>query len=142
MKPMRRSLHVFAQTLQKPRAVLATVAIAAFGLACNRSGARLRDAASEDLNCPPKELEILGASRTKDVNGCGHTATYKFQDGDWTMVIRDGAPMGAAAKPPSAIKGPPGVTPAQPVNGTPSQPPQSPLPPSQPPPPAAGQKAL
>ncbi len=136
MKPMRRSFLV----------VLATTAFAVAGLACNRSGARLRDAASEDLNCPPADLHILGASRTKDVNGCGHTATYKFQDGDWYMVMRDGAPIGAAA-PPSTLKGPPAVTPAQPahpVSGTPSMPPSSP-PPSQPPatqPPAAGQKAL
>ena len=136
MKPMRRSLLV----------VLATTAFAVAGLACNRSGAKLRDAASEDLNCPPADLHILGASRTKDVNGCGHTATYKFQDGDWNMVIRDGAPVGAGAKPPSAIKGPPGVTPAQPVpvTGTPSMPPSSPPPPSQPATqhPSAGQKAL
>ena len=131
---MRRSLFL----------VLATTAFAVAGLACNRSGAKLRDAASEDLNCPPADIHILGASRTKDVNGCGHTATYKFQDGDWYMVTRDGAPIGTAAKP-SSLKGPPAVTPAQPaqpanaVTGTPSMPPSSP-PPSQPP--AAGQKAL
>ena len=132
---MRRSLLV----------ILATTAFAVAGLACNRSGAKLRDAASEDLNCPPADIHILGASRTKDVNGCGHTATYKFQDGDWYMVIRDGAPVGTSAKS-STLTGPPAVTPAQPaptarpVNGTPSMPPSSPPPPSQPP--AAGQKAL
>ena len=135
MKPMRRSLFL----------AVATTAFAVAGLACNRSGAKLRDAASEDLNCPPADLHILGASRTKDVNGCGHTATYKFQDGDWTMVTRDGAPIGTAARP-STLTGPPAVTPAQaaqtahPVNGTPSMPLSSPPPP--PAPPAAGQKAL
>ena len=136
MKLMRRSLFL----------AVATTAFAVAGLACNRSGAKLRDAASEDLNCPPADLHILGASRTKDVNGCGHTATYNFQDGDWTMVTRDGAPIGPAARP-STLKGPPAVTPAQaariahPVNGTPSMPPSSPPPPP-PAPPAAGQKAL
>jgi hypothetical protein len=122
-------------------AALFVTASAVAGMACNRSGAKLRDAASADLNCPPKEVHIIGASRTKDVEACGQRATYKFEDGDWVMVSREGAAPAAGAKAASPVKGPPSVTPAQPVTGTPSQPPPSPLPPSQPPP-AAGQKAL
>jgi hypothetical protein len=117
-------------------AALAVTAFAVAGLACNRSGAKLRDAASEDLNCSPQDIHIIGASRTKDVTGCGHSATYKFQDGDWFMVTRDGAPVQAGQQPAQPKAGPPGVTPAQPVTGTPS------MPPSSPPPPAPGQKAL
>jgi hypothetical protein len=115
-------------------AALAATAFAVAGMACNRSGARLREAASADLNCPPKEVRIIGASRTKDVSGCGQRATYKFEDGDWVMVSREGAVPAGGPQPVKA--GPPSVTPAQPATGTPS------MPPSSPPPPAPGQKSL
>jgi len=118
-------------------AALAVTAFAVAGMACNRSGGKLRDAASADLNCPPNQVHIIGASRTKDVTACGQRATYKFEDGDWVMVSREGvAPAGGQ---PSVKAGPPGVAPAQPAmtaTGTPS------MPPSSPPPPAPGQKAL
>ena len=124
-------------------AALSVTVFAVAGMACNRSGTKLRDAASADLNCPPHEVHIIGASRTKDVTACGQQATYKFENGDWVMVSRSGSPP-AGGKAPAAVKaGPPGVAPAQPattVTGTPSMPPSSPPPPSQPP--AAGQKAL
>jgi hypothetical protein len=115
-------------------AALASVALLGAGLGCNRSGAKLRDAASEDLRCPPQNIHIIGASRTKDVTGCGHSATYKFEDGDWFMVTRDGAPVQAGPQPQVQPKaGPPGVAPAQPAQpatGTPSMPPSSPPPPT------------
>ena len=120
-----------------PLVALLVTAAAVAGLACNRSGARLRDAASEDLHCPPSQVHILGASRTKDVSACGHTATYKFEDGEWYMTMRDGQPVSPGQ--PQQKAGPPGVAPAQPVQpvqpttGTPSMPPSSP-------PPPAGQK--
>ena len=101
---------------------------ATFG--CNRSGAQLRDAAAADLNCPKNRVHILGASKTKDVEACGQRATYRFQDGDWVMVSREGA--APAGQPGQAA--PPGVAPARPVTGTPSAPPSSPA--------APGQKAL
>ena len=116
-------------------AILTTVALLGAVVGCGRSsGSRLRDAASADLNCPPSHLEILGASKVKDVNGCGHQATYKYVDREWLMTILDGHPVSTSA--PLQKAGPPPVTPAQPVQptaqpagGTPSQPP-----PSQPPP--------
>ena len=116
-------------------AALTFTAFAVAGMACNRSGAKLRDAASADLNCPPNQVHIIGASKTKDVTACGQHATYKFENGDWVMVSRDGAAP-AAGPQPQVKAGPPGITPAQPVTGTPS------MPPSSPPPPAPGQKAL
>jgi hypothetical protein len=115
----------------------ALTAVASLGavVGCGHSGARLRDAASADLNCPPSRLHILGASRVKDVNGCGHSATYKYEDEEWIMTIRDGQPVSTVAAP---LRGaPPPVTPAQPVqptgqpaSGTPSMPPSSPPPPA------------
>jgi hypothetical protein len=101
--------------------------------ACNGRGAMLRDAASADLNCPRNEVRIIGASRTKDVSGCGQRATYKFEGGDWVMVSREGAVPGG---PPPVKAGPPPVAPPQPATGTPS------MPPSSPPPPAPGEKSL
>ena len=123
----------------KARLLLPALAVTAFavaGMACNRSGAKLRDAAAADLNCPPHEVHIIGASRTKDVTGCGQSATYKFEDGDWFMVSRSGAappPPGGAARPVKVgPSGPPAVGPAQPAStsGTPSMPPSSPPPPA------------
>ena len=126
-------------------ATASIIVISGGSFGCNRSGAMLRDAASADLNCPKNRVHIIGASKTKDVEACGQRATYRFEDGDWVMISREGAaPAVGLGQPPQAIKaGPPGVTPAQPVHtatGTPSMPPSSPPPPSQPP--AAGQKAL
>ena len=112
-------------------AVLAVVAFAGAAVGCGHSGQRLRDAASVDLSCPPSRLHILGASRVKDVNGCGHTATYRYEDEEWIMTQRDGQPVSTNAPPPKA--GPPPVAPAQPVqptSGTPSMPPSSPPPPA------------
>ena len=119
-------------------AVTASALAGVAGMACNRSGAKLRDAAAADLNCPPHEVHIIGASRTKDVTGCGQSATYKFEDGDWFMVSRSGAAPAGAHPVKVGPSGPPAVGPAQPAStsGTPS------MPPSSPPPPAPGQKAL
>jgi hypothetical protein len=117
-----------------PIAALAIAVLIGAGLGCNRSGAKLRDAASEDLRCPPSNIHIIGASRTKDVTGCGHSATYKFEDGEWYMVSRDGAAVQAGQPQPQPKAGPPAVAPAQPAQpttGTPSMPPSSPPPPSQ-----------
>jgi hypothetical protein len=119
-----------------PLLALTAIATAVAALACNacnRSGAKLRDAASADLNCPRNEVSIIGASRTKDVSGCGQRATYKFEDGHWVMVSREGAAPGGS---PPTKAGPPPVAPPQPATGTPS------MPPSSPPPPAPGQKSL
>ena len=142
MSPLR--LPLFAAFV----ATSSIIVISGASFGCNRSGAQLREAASADLHCPKSRIHIVGASKTKDVEACGQRATYRFEDGDWVMISREGAaPVPGPAQvgqSPQPIKGgPPGVTPAQPVmtaTGTPSMPPSSPPPPSQPP--AAGQKAL
>ena len=117
----------------------AAFVVTAFGglaIGCNSSGGQLRAAASADLHCPKNRVHIIGASKTKDVEACGQRATYRFVDGDWVMVSRDGAAP-AGAVPPSSVQAvPPAVTPARTAAGTPS------IPPSSMPPPAPGQRVL
>ncbi|MDB5212117.1 MAG: hypothetical protein JWO86_44 [Myxococcaceae bacterium] len=108
----------------------------------------LREAAEADLNCPKSRVHILNSGKTRDVEACGQRATYHYEDGDWRMIARSGAPgpaaAGAGGQP--VMKAAPGVAPAQPApvmtpTSTPSQPPGTP---SQPPPssPAPGGKSL
>jgi len=128
-----------------------------FASGCGHTGA-LREAASEDFNCPERDLHIRGGGRTKDVEGCGQRATYRWTGRTWAR--ESGASMSA----PATVGGPPPVTPARPAGpqpirsqptpsappSTPSTPsttqgPQAPLPPSQPPPaapPAPGGHSL
>lgn len=118
-------------------AVLLVVAPALAG--CGHTGA-LREEASMDLNCPESRIRIINSGRTRDVEGCGQSATYRWSGRTW---VREGQPQGGNAP---AVGGPPPVNPAQPapkgpqpVRVQPAQPaqpsgPNAPLPPSQPPP--------
>jgi len=111
---------------------------------CGHTGA-LREEASMDLNCPESRIRIMNSGRTRDVEGCGQSATYRWSGRTW---VREGQPQGGngpvVVGPP--VGGPPPVNPAQPapkgpqpVRVQPAQPaqpsgPNAPLPPSQPPP--------
>jgi hypothetical protein len=108
---------------------------------------QLKEAASADLQCPKSRVHILNSGKTRDIEACGQRATYHYEDGDWRMIARSGAPSGAAgAGGQPVMKAAPAVAPAQPApvmtpTSTPSQPPGTP---SQPPPssPAPGNKQI
>ena len=127
-----------------PVAVFGVLALAGTSVGCNRSGARLREAASADLNCPRHRVHLFGRGKNMGVEACGQHATYRNEDGEWVLVNRDGV---AAAPSPSPS---PSVTVLRPVSpppqsitsptGTPTMPPPSTLPPSSPP--GSGQKSL
>jgi hypothetical protein len=134
-------------------AVLGIATLGAVSVGCGGAHlSQLREAAEADLQCPKSRVHILNSGKTRDVEACGQRATYHYEDGDWRMIARSGpgAPPGAGGQP--VMKAAPGVAPAQPAPvmtptgtssqppGTPSQPPPSQLPPSQPP--AAGGKSL
>ena len=95
---------------------------------------QLKEAASADLNCPKSRVHILNSGKTRDVEACGQSATYHWEDGDWRMIARGGAPPQQGAGPQPVMRSAPGVAPAQPSpvmtptsqpTGTPSQPPPS-----------------
>jgi hypothetical protein len=105
------------------------VALGAFSMGCGHLGA-LKEAAAADLNCSQSRVHVHGSGKTRDVEACGQQATYLYEDGDWRMVARGGAPAGG---PPPVMRSspndrPPGLAPGQPM-GTPSQPPPSSPPP-------------
>jgi len=94
---------------------------------------QLKEAASADLNCSPSRVHILNSGKTRDVEACGQRATYHWEDGDWRMIARGGAPAGG---PPPVMRSSPNGGAQQPVmtpmsqpTGTPSQPPPSSPPP-------------
>ena len=133
---------------------LGALAIATLGAASVGCGGahltQLKEAASADLQCPKSRVHILNSGKTRDIEACGQRATYHYEDGDWRMIARSGAPGapgGAAAGGGQPVmKSAPGVAPAQPApvmtpTSTPSQPPGTP---SQPPPssPAPGNKQI
>jgi hypothetical protein len=108
--------------------VLGAVVIATLGalsLGCGHTGA-LKEAAAADLNCSQSRVHIHGSGKTRDVEACGQQATYLYEDGDWRMVARGGAPAGGP--PPVMRSSPPqqpAMTPMSQPTGTPSQPPPS-----------------
>ena len=110
---------------------LVIVALGALSLGCGHTGA-LKEAAAADLNCSQSRVHIHGSGKTRDVEACGQQATYQYEDGDWRMVARGGAPAGG---PPPVMRPSPNggaqqpvMAPGQPM-GTPSQPPPSSPPP-------------
>ena len=115
------------------RTLLCAVVIAGLGvvaLGCNTAHlSQLRDAASQDLNCSKGRVDIITRSgKTRDVEACGQRATYRWEDGDWRMISRSGAPAPKAGGPPPVAPAQPapagGLPPSSPT-GTPSQPPPS-----------------
>ena len=104
------------------------VALGALSLGCGHTGA-LKEAAAADLNCSQSRVHVLNSGKTREVEACGQRATYQYEDGDWRMVARGGAPAGGP--PPVVRSSPPQqpvMAPGQPM-GTPSQPPPSSPPP-------------
>jgi hypothetical protein len=100
------------------------VALGALSFGCGHVGA-LKEAAAADLNCSQSRVHIHGSGKTRDVEACGQLATYRYEDGDWRMVARGGAPAGG---PPPVMRSSPPQPAGQPM-GTPSQPPPSSPPP-------------
>ena len=108
---------------------LAIATVGGFSVGCGGHVGQLKEAAAADLGCSPSRVHVLNSGKTRDVEACGQRATYHYEDGDWRMVARSGAPAGG---PPPIVRSSPngGGQPAsgQPM-GTPSQPPpSSPLP--------------
>ena len=113
--------------------VLAIATLGAVSVGCGGAhlGA-LKEAAAADLGCSPNRVHIHNSGKTRDVEACGQHATYHWEDGDWRMVARSGAPAGG---PPPVMRSSPNdraqqpvMAPGQPM-GTPSQPPPSSPPP-------------
>ena len=103
------------------------VALGALSLGCGHTGA-LKEAAAADLKCSQSRVHVHGSGRTRDVEACGQQATYQYEDGDWRMVARGGAPGGPPPVMRSSPPQQPVMAPGQPM-GTPSQPPPSSPPP-------------
>ncbi len=116
--------------------LMRAILVASFGVLAVGCGGgarlttKLKEAASADLQCPKSQVFISKTGKTRDVEACGKSATYKWDGDDWRMVS-NGAPPGQ----PVMKSGPPQGAPPQvaPVNQTPTGTPSQP-PPNMPPP--------
>ena len=112
---------------------LAVATLGGFSVGCGAHVGQLKEAAAADLGCSPGLVHVLNSGKTRDVEACGQRATYRWEDGDWRMIGRSGAPP-AGGPPPVMRSSPNGggqqpvMAPGQPM-GTPTQPPPSSPPP-------------
>jgi len=136
------------RTLATRSIAVAALAVAAFTAGgCGAHVGQLKEAAAADLNCSPNRVHVLNSGKTRDVEACGQSATYRWEDGDWRMIARSGGRMAPVAGPQPVMRSapPPGVAPPQPSPVNAPLPPSQPTgTPSQPPPssPAPGGKSL
>ena len=86
--------------LGSPVLFLALATLGAVSVGCGGAHlSQLREAASADLNCSKSRVHILNSGKTRDVEACGQRATYHWEDGDWRMIARSGAPAQPGAGP-------------------------------------------